>query len=56
VLPSKVSSLIKTLASGRFWGFSHPKQLDRTWLCACVTQVMKVVECCSKAQKTWQVF
>jgi len=33
-----------------------PKQLDFMWLCASVTLVPKVVESCSKAQKTWQVF
>jgi len=33
-----------------------PKQPDHTWLCTCVTRAPKVVESCSKAQKTWQVF
>ena len=32
-----------------------PTQPDRTSLCGCVAQALKVVESCSKAQKTWQV-
>jgi len=41
-------------ASGKFWAF-RTKQPNRMWLCTCITRVPKVVESCSKAQKTWQV-
>jgi len=37
-------------------GILAPKQLDCTWLCEHATRAPKVVESCSKAQKTRQVF
>jgi len=38
-------------------GFKHfaPKQAERAWLCMSITLAPKVLESCSKAQKTWQV-
>jgi len=36
-------------------GILAPKQPDCTWLCEHVTRAPKVVESCSKAQKTRQV-
>jgi len=40
---------------GGFEDFA-PKNTDRTWLCARLTRALKVVESCSKTQKTRQVF
>jgi len=48
---------LATLNFSRSVTFEHfvPKQLDRGWLCTSVTLAPKVVESCSKAEKTRQV-
>jgi len=46
---------LNSFVSGNVQGFCV-KKMDRTWLCTSVTLVPKVVESCSKAQKTQQVF
>jgi len=46
--------MLGTFATALFQEF-QPKQLDRTWLCTSVTLTSKVLEGCSKAQKTRQV-
>jgi len=50
-----VSVILTFSCSAGFEDFAQ-KKTDRTWLCVSVTLAPKVVEGCSKAQKTQQVF
>jgi len=50
------SKRVKTLSYPACFEDFAPKQPDRMWLCASATLSLKVVESCSKAEKTQQVF
>ena len=52
----KQRELLLTLSCPAALRILAPKQPDRSWIYVHVTQAPKVVERCSKAQKTQQVF